>query len=157
MARWDRALARLEDLVLAAGIGLATALIALQVVLRYGFNRGLPWAEELSVYAVIWASFVAASAAIRGDSHLSVDIIAVVLRGRALGVAGRVANAIVAAFGLLLLVLGLQLVLRAAEFGQTSPALQVPMWAVYLVLPASGALMAVRAAARAWSPPRERA
>jgi C4-dicarboxylate transporter, DctQ subunit len=152
MTRLSRLLARAEDFVLAAGIGLATLFIAVQVVLRYGFNRGFPWAEELSVYAVIWSTFVAASAALRDGSHLSVDIIELVLRGRTLRFVNRIAFLIVAAFGAALVVLGGELVRRAAEFGQLSAALQAPMWIVYLILPISGALMVVRAVPKALFP-----
>jgi TRAP-type C4-dicarboxylate transport system permease small subunit len=36
-------------------------------------------------------------------------------------------------------------VLRTEQLGQLTPALQVPMWIVYLVMPLAGVLLALRA------------
>lgn len=142
--RLDRWLARTESACIAAGTGVAAALATVQVVLRYAFGMGIYWAEEVVVYCIIWTAFIAASAAIRSNDHLSVEIIRMFAPARLAATADRLASIIGAAAGLSLMVLGAQLVRSAYEFEQQSSALEMPMWLVYLIIPISGALMALR-------------
>lgn len=145
MSRLSRALAWGENAALGLGMALSTALILVQVVLRYGFNTGIPWAEELAVYAMIWTAFIAASAAMRTNGHLTVDLVLLLVGTRALAWIRRAGLVILVAFGLALATFGFQLVRQAMDFGQLSAGLQAPMWLVYLILPISGALVTLRA------------
>ena len=143
-SRLDAVLTVFENAVLTLGTALAVIVATVQVVLRYGGGTGLFWAEEFVVYAVVWTSFLAASAAVRYGDHLSVELIRLVT-GR--GVARAVTLAISAlgiAFSISLVVLGAGLAMNAHDFGQTSSALQMPMWIVYLVMPLAGVLMTIR-------------
>jgi TRAP-type transport system small permease protein len=40
------------------------------VFLRYAFNSGLPWAEELSRFLLVWLVFLGAIGALRKNNHL---------------------------------------------------------------------------------------
>jgi len=59
-------------LVLATGV--MTVIVILEVVLRYGFNTGFSWSEELSRFLFIALSFIGASEALRRGQHVSVSI-----------------------------------------------------------------------------------
>lgn len=58
---------------------LALALLALlvlavvQIVLRVGFDDGLPWAEALSRAGVLWLAMLGALGAARQQRHIAVD------------------------------------------------------------------------------------
>jgi TRAP-type C4-dicarboxylate transport system permease small subunit len=54
------------------------------VVLRYAFHSGLPQSEELSRFAFIWLTFVAAIVGVREGTHLGMETVV-----RRLGVAGQ--------------------------------------------------------------------
>jgi TRAP-type transport system small permease protein len=43
------------------------------VVLRYGFNSGLDYSEELSRFLFIWITFLGAIIAMRENAHLGLD------------------------------------------------------------------------------------
>ncbi|WP_422124332.1 TRAP transporter small permease [Planococcus sp. X10-3] len=45
------------------------------VVLRYGFNTGIVWAEEMSRFLFVWMIFLGAIVALKENNHLSVDIL----------------------------------------------------------------------------------
>ena len=51
------------------------ALVLLQVFYRYVLNDSLFWAEELTVYVLVWTAFIAASAAVRSNDHLTVELL----------------------------------------------------------------------------------
>jgi TRAP-type C4-dicarboxylate transport system permease small subunit len=49
--------------------------VATQVVARYVFNYSFSWSTEFPQVLFLWVSFIAAAAAYRGESHLSVTFI----------------------------------------------------------------------------------
>lgn len=57
------------------------ALLIIQVACRYCFNWPLAWAEELVRYTYIAVCFVGATVALREKSHISIDILPIILNG----------------------------------------------------------------------------
>ena len=51
-----------------------TLLIAFQVLLRAVFSRSIPWADEVSLIAFIYITFISAAVACRFDIHLRVEL-----------------------------------------------------------------------------------
>jgi C4-dicarboxylate transporter DctQ subunit len=49
--------------------------VASQVVARYVFNYSFSWSTEFPVFLFLWVSFIAAAAAYRDESHLSVTFV----------------------------------------------------------------------------------
>jgi len=45
------------------------------VVLRFGFHSGLPQSEELSRFAFIWLTFIAAVVGVREGTHLGMETV----------------------------------------------------------------------------------
>jgi TRAP-type transport system small permease protein len=45
------------------------------VVLRYGFNSGITFSEELSRWAFVWMTFLGAIVAIKDNGHLGTDML----------------------------------------------------------------------------------
>ncbi|MGD9767445.1 MAG: TRAP transporter small permease [Pseudolabrys sp.] len=148
----DRWLTGFETACLAAGTAVATLVATAQVLLRYFGGTGLFWAEEFVVYVLIWTAFIAAGAAVRGNDHLSVELLQVALAPRY----QRALHRIVAVIGLLsgaaLLVYSIEFVETVYDYEQLSPALQWPMWIVYLALPLCGVLLCLRFTQQIFAP-----
>ncbi|KXF79983.1 TRAP transporter small permease [Enterovibrio coralii] len=68
-----RLLHRFEE----AGIGLLlvamTLLVFMEVILRFFFNEGLLWAQELTLYLSAWMVLMGASWGLREGAHIGVD------------------------------------------------------------------------------------
>lgn len=143
-----------ENFCLAAGIAVAVTVATAQVILRYVGGTGLFWAEELVVYTIVWTTFLAAGAAVRSGEHLTVELINLAVGERYIGALTRVIGVVGAVAGVALAVFGTELVLTARDYGQLSPALQLPMWIVYLAMPLSGVLMTIRFVQQVITPPR---
>lgn len=45
------------------------------VVLRYGFNSGITWSEEMSRYFFVWLTFTGAVVTFRENAHLGVETV----------------------------------------------------------------------------------
>ena len=118
-----------------------SALAFVQVVLRYGFNHALFWADELSLFAFTWMIFLSAALALDRRGHFGVE--AIVVR---LPLAAR--RLIAAALHLVMLAvvafLGWFGILHAWDnWVQVSDVLRVPLTWWYLALPVACLLMAL--------------
>lgn len=62
---------------IAIAVSLAAMSLAVfgNVILRYVFNSGLTWSEEISRYFFVWLVFLGAIAALKDKMHLGVDLV----------------------------------------------------------------------------------
>jgi len=136
----------------AAAVVMATIVLA-QVVLRYVFRAPLVWAEEASVFLMIWIAFVGAGLALREGAHIAMTLLPArlpLLWSRALlAVSG------VAMIGFLAVVAWQGVLLAAFVGDQPSPALRVPMVWPYAIMPLGAAFMVLEVVA-ALIDPRDR-
>lgn len=140
----DRAVRALLALLLAALV----AAVTWQIVSRYALASPASWTEELARFLLIWISLVGGAYAYRRGLHLGFDALAERLTGRARAAHAVLVHVTVAVFAaLVLLGGGAQLVALTQELAQYSPALGLPMAAVYAALPVSGALLLLYALA----------
>ncbi len=63
---------RAEDVLCSLLLVFITAIIFLQVVMRYVFHAPLSWVDEASVFAFVWFVYLGASLATRERSHIRV-------------------------------------------------------------------------------------
>lgn len=66
---------RLEEGFLSLLLVSMTLLVFMEVVLRYGFNFGFLWVEELTLHLSAWLVLFGASYGIRVGSHIGVDAV----------------------------------------------------------------------------------
>ena len=134
----------------------ASLLLFVNVVLRYWFLSPISWAEELTLYIMVWIVFVGSSVAIRTRGHIAIDLLPLVLSP-----AGRHRLAIFIALTMLVFLAVFfyysgQHTLRVRSIEQVTPVMQAPMWLAYLAMPAGSVLMMVRACQLIWRLARER-
>jgi len=64
---------QLEEGVISLLMVLMTLLVFVEVVLRFGFNTGLMWAQELTLHLSAWMVLIGASYGLKVGSHIGVD------------------------------------------------------------------------------------
>lgn len=142
--RVDAPLSRLEEVFVGAALAFASALLFANVILRYWFLAPISWAEELSLYLMVWIVFVGSSVAVRTQGHIAIDLLALTLspanRRRLVLAIGLVALAFLAVF--CYFSAGHTARIRAS--GQLTPVMLAPMWLTYLAMPVGSALMFIR-------------
>lgn len=169
-----KVLDRLEEIIIATLIAMATLIIFVAVVHRYGltasinlanwgraheidwlfhagraaFNwlRGfnLTWAQELCIYMFVWMAKFGAAYGVRTGIHVGVDV--------ALNALAPASRKRVILFGLfcgalftfIVGSLGARFVYHMAMTDQVSPDLEMPMWLIYLAVPLGSYLMCFR-------------
>lgn len=66
---------RIEETLIAAILGLMTAITFANVIARFVFNSNILWALELTVFLFAWLVLLGASYAVKIHAHLGVDAI----------------------------------------------------------------------------------
>jgi TRAP-type transport system small permease protein len=85
IARVETMVVRLIEAVLVALLAGMVAMVFTNVVLRYGFNTGINFSEEMSRYFFVWLTFIGAVLTFREHGHIGVETFV-----RLLGPRGRV-------------------------------------------------------------------
>lgn len=128
--------------VIASLLLFITVLLTLNVIGRYCFGVSLKWAEECTNYIIIWITYLAGVVCLRKGMQISMDAVILQFSEAKQEVIKKVTNSVGLIFSLILFWYGLQLTVMAFSTGQVSPAMMVPMWVPYSVLPLSGLFFA---------------
>ena len=134
----------IENIFVTMLILTATVVAIVQVIARYVFNNSLYWSEELILYSLITMSFLTMGMGVRYASHISVEAIYAVAGPRTARALQIGAGCLGLIFASMLIYYGTTLSLNTMRMGQLSPAMRVPVGYVYLIIPVSGAFMALR-------------
>lgn len=142
--------ANLEKPFLVLGMLAIIFIITFQTLYRYigvYLHEGAAaavWTEEMARFIFIWISYLAVPVAIKNRSSIRVDIIFDRLPVRFQNISWIVVDLCFMALATTVLWQSMDLISMQLTFPQTSPALQLPYYIPYLVLPISFGLMTVR-------------
>jgi len=154
---------RLEEWLIGLFMAAATLVIFVAVVHRYASGLPIPgvqdallsvdlsWAQELCIYLFVWMAKFGAAYGVRTGIHVGVDVLVNRLAERwrrGFILFGLLAGAL---FTGTVGTLGAMLVAGLAHTEQVSADLQLPMWLVYLAVPAGSYLMSFRFLQVAWA------
>jgi len=118
------------------GVVIMAVVITIDVFLRYVFGKPLLFADDISVYCMIFITFVGAALTLKMKRHIRVDMLYKMLPRRA-QVRMDVATTFIGCFIIWLLTWYTTVwVLYTYQSGYTSPGiLQTPMWMPAVALP----------------------
>lgn len=140
----NRILDWIENILVTVLILTATLVAIAQVIARYVFNNSLYWSEELILYSLITMSFLTMGMGVRYASHISVEAIYAIAGPRTARALQIGASCLGLVFAGVLIFYGIKLAFNTMQMGQLSPAMRVPVGYIYLIIPISGGLMALR-------------
>lgn len=113
-----------------------------QVFTRYVTGSPSLFTDELARYLMIWVGILGAAYVSGKNMHVAIDILPQKAGPKTQKILASVVSGLIIAFALVAFVIGgLRLVYITYILGQHSPALNMPLYAVYLVLPISGLLI----------------
>lgn len=143
--RWANRLSEAAGLLCAVALVAATLIMLHSVITRYVFEQPTVWQTEVSIYLLIFVSFVGASYGLKHHAHVGVDLLVERLPLRAQLVV-RIINALLS-----LVVIGFvgwtagHTWYEAYEGGFESPtALRFPLSVAYAILPLGMILLALQ-------------
>lgn len=68
--------ANFEEIIASATLIITTALVLMNVFLRYFLHTGIYWSEEVATSSFVWSVFIGASACYKRNMHIGVDVLA---------------------------------------------------------------------------------
>jgi TRAP-type C4-dicarboxylate transport system permease small subunit len=136
---------RLDETASGVALGVMTVVVAAGFVLRYALGQPLYWSNEFAGILFVWSVFLGASAGIRSNSHLGVDVFVGLAPPRVRLWLEMVANLAVAAALIALIVLGSQLTETSIK---KTIALEVPYWVINVAIPVGSSMMLIHLAVR---------
>lgn len=107
----------------------------LQILFRFIINFSLSWTEELSRYFFVLMVYTGASLAIKRKRHVTVELVECYIKGKVKEYIFIFNDFIM--FTLLVLIgrAGWKIVVSTYEIGQLSPAISLPMYLIYAIIP----------------------
>lgn len=135
---------KLEEVLMGAFLIGISLIILLQIVMRL-LKTSLPWPEELARYLYVWSVFLSLAYTIRTRTNLRVDLVINFFPAKLQGIMEILLQFVNGAFFFTLFYHSLKVVSAVKMSSQTSPALEIPMYLVYLIVPAGFLLAAFRA------------
>ena len=128
-----------EYLLSALGISMAV-IVAAEVFCRYLLNHSLFWSEELARYILVWLTFLGSTAAYWRKAHPGIDLLSARMGPRLRRVNTIIVHLVsLSLFGVM--------IYYGTVFSyfvrlQITPALSLPKWIIFAIIPISGLLLA---------------
>lgn len=135
----------LEETILLILLVLMTCIMGIQIVSRYVFQNSLTWSEELVRYMFVWSAFLGVPFCIKHGLSIKVDQFRNLFPVPLQRILMYIDKIIIFLLFLVLFIYSFKVV-RGATYlsGQTSPAMQLPMWTVQISVTVSSLLSMIR-------------
>ena len=144
MRRVFQIIQRIEEVLLATGILVIAALTIVNVFTRSALGLSLAFAEELSQFFIIVVTFVGAGYAASQGRHIRMTALYDQLSERRRKVLMLAISGSTCALCCALVFWSLRYANTVRELGTVSPALEVPLWLVYMAAPIGLGLTALQ-------------
>lgn len=142
-------LGNLEKYFLVTLMLFSTLLLFVNVVMRNFFHTGVFWSEELIRYLIVWITFIGASTCAKKNAHISIDLLANILKGTSRKILDIFLRLVGILFSTLLLYYSVMFITQISATGQVSATIgNVPMYIIYLCFPIGFFLYLLRSIAQ---------
>ena len=122
-----------------------TLIVFYEIVARYLFNSPTTWSIDVSIYLVIWATFLGAAYTLKEGGHIMVDVVLVKFSIRKVHLIRRAAYTLVLAFCLVLMWRGTLACIDAVRYGEvTLSAHRFPLWLPMAAIPVGSFLLSLQ-------------
>ena len=118
---------------------IATFIIIIQVIARYGLNSSLTWADEVLGFLLVWITFIGAALAMNDNSHISTDILMEIVPSSLKWAANILIDCFVLVF--LIVFVWFSSVICTKMFENYTVSITIRMAYVYSILPIAGVFM----------------
>jgi len=148
--KFERKLAKIENFLTGASLGLAAIFGLLQILAREVFGVSIRWTQEATIYLIICSTYFGSVVALRRKEHISVDILKAVGGARWKRFIAILESIVLMAFLIIFTILAWRMVLAPYSRATNTPVMDIPLWVVELAVPIGFSLMLIRAMTLIW-------
>lgn len=116
-----------------------TLIVWFQIILRYVFNSGISWSEEISKLLMVWYAVLCAAVVLYHEGHVAIKILFDRMKENYRTNLNRLFLLLIAGFSLVLLIYGAQYTID--NFSIILPASGLTKFWLYFPLPLAGLVM----------------
>ena len=128
------------NVIIVLAMILLVVCISLQITNRFVFKIPMPWTEEFAKYFFVWLAMFGSAKALREKSHIFVDVLEVLIKGRVARICTFIADAVCLIFSVTLLYVSIPWTWTNFSIATESvPALNMGLFC--LCIPVASALM----------------
>lgn len=120
-----------EPIIMAVLFYAMTALITLQVILRFVFNSGFAWAEEISRFLFVWLMYFSISYLTRNHGHIRITFLVEKLNEKMKKITMILVDFLFTAFAIVVFLSAIQICQSVTEFHDRAVTIDVSMNVVY--------------------------
>ena len=120
-----------------------TIVVFFDVILRYIFNQGMPWTQEVATLLLVWFSLTGMAIGVAEKIHISIEMFTMKCSDRVIRILGTINHVLIACFGTMMIVYGIRIMQMTKK--STMPATKMPSAVLYIILPLSGVLVLINA------------
>lgn len=137
-------LKRLDEWLIAILLAAMTLLTFTQVVMRYVFNSGFTWAQELTSILFAFMIFIGISYGVRVGAHIGVDALIKLFNPRVRRIVSIVAVLFCMLYAGMVIYGSVQYVMKMRKVGIELEDLPIQIWMVRIILPIGFTLLVMR-------------
>ncbi len=150
MRKFIEIMARCSELASICTITLMVIITFMQVFFRYVVQDSLTWSEEAARYLFVWTCYLGIAYAVRCGAHLEITVLRVFAGktiGRCMGIWGMLVTTV---FFFYVAYVSMFDISKYYITGQTSTALEIPIYIIWLCLPLGYFSAGIQSAFRMW-------
>ncbi|WP_338827551.1 TRAP transporter small permease [Neomoorella thermoacetica] len=140
----DNVLGRIAEVLTAASICVQMVVMFAGVCFRYFFKSPLTWSDELSCYLLVLVTFFGGYVALRTNAMAKIELVLNLFPPKIKKLSILLANILIVVLMIAVIYYGTMLVLSPVIMKQRTPAMQLPMYWFYSIIPIASAMMIVR-------------
>lgn len=131
MAKISQGITKIEELLMIILMAALAVLMIFAVIFRYFFKDPIPWAGEVSIFLLIWTSFIGGSWGLKYGTQASVTFLYDAVSERNKRILRIIQDCIMIAFLFILIYYSYKWMMHPSMLLQKSSSLQLPMWIPY--------------------------
>ncbi len=144
LRRFFHTLGRIEESLLCLMVLQMGLSVFLQVVMRYAFHSAITWLDELVHIEVVLLTFFGAGLGIKYGAHICVDVLKNWLKAPLQNVLEALNHLIIAAYAVLVITFGANLIQRMTAHPHFTPTLRIPKHYLYVTVCIGLGLIGIR-------------
>lgn len=134
----------LEEVLMGVLLICMVVVMSVQIFCRYILNNSLSWSEELMRYLFIWSAFISISYCVKKRISIKIEQFQMILPERVQYGVKVLRHTVVLIFSLYMIPFAVSYLQHTIESGQTSSALQIPMYYIQAAPLVGFVLLAIR-------------
>ncbi|MEY9973807.1 TRAP-type C4-dicarboxylate transport system permease small subunit [Lysinibacillus sp. RC46] len=131
MAKISQGITKIEEFLMTILMAALAVLMILAVIFRYFLKDPIPWAGEVSIFLLIWTSFIGGSWGLKYGTQASVTFLYDAVSERNKRILRIIQDCIMIAFLFILIYYSYKWMMHPSMLLQKSSSLQLPMWIPY--------------------------